>query len=223
MKLIYKAYNLGMALSENQITVLSVENPKAYSSILCDIWNQTQGGEGGFILSKEGELRNIAKEVDCIFNPFALDFNGKRVINRLYQELQEQANTALMNESISLNGSIVAYLDELSRQVPYALEYDLDFDIVGLMKLYNVKMECFGECLLEKIVEYLRVMSHVCGMKNYVFVGLKQCLTVEELKQLYEFVFCEKINLIIIEYIHSAPISGEKGWILDRDLCIIDL
>ena len=106
MKLIYKAYNLGMALSENQITVLSVENPKAYSSILCDIWNQTQGGEGGFILSKEGELRNIAKEVDCIFNPFALDFNGKRVINRLYQELQEQANTSLMNESISLNGSL---------------------------------------------------------------------------------------------------------------------
>ena len=45
----------------------------------------------------------------------------------------------------------------------------------------------------------------------------------KKVRQLYEFVFYEKINLVIIEAIHSVGISGEKCWILDKDLCIIDL
>lgn len=60
-------------------------------------------------------------------------------------------------------------------------------------------------------------------MKNIVFIGLKQYLTTDELKQLYEFVYYEKINLIIIESFHSPHIHGEKCWLLDKDLCIIDL
>ena len=60
-------------------------------------------------------------------------------------------------------------------------------------------------------------------MNNYVFVGLKQYLPISELERLYEYVFYEKINLIIIESIYTPLINGEKGWIIDKDLCIIDL
>ena len=45
----------------------------------------------------------------------------------------------------------------------------------------------------------------------------------EELKYLYEFAVYEKINIIVIESIQSEALIGEKGWILDKDLCIIEL
>lgn len=159
MKLIHSAYNLEMTLRENQITVLSVENPKAYSAILHDIWYQIQGGDGDFILSDNEKVKNFSKEVECIFNPFALDCNDKRITGKLYQELKEQAGTYLVNESVKLNSNIINYLDKLIGYVPYALEYNMDFEISSLLKMYGVRIESFGECLLEKIVEYLKILS----------------------------------------------------------------
>ncbi len=223
MKLIHTGYNLEITLHENQITVLSVENPKAYSTILHDIWSQVQGEDGDFILSDYEKIKNISKEMECIFNPFALDCNDKRIVGKLYQELKEQAGIYLVNESVDLNSNIMEYLDKLIRYVPYVLEYNVDFDISLLLKMYGVRIESFGESLLEQTVEYLKVLSQICNVKNFVFIGLKQFFSVDELKQLYEFVFYQKINLIIIESVHSQHIDGEKCWLLDKDLCIIDL
>ncbi len=223
MRLIHTGYHLELVLQENQITVLSVENPKAYTDLLHDIWNQAQGEEGEFILSEQGKIKNISKEVECIFNPFLLDCNDKKVMNKLYQELRELTDSTLANESIALHSSIMKYMDRLFIQVPYALAYHIDFDIVGLLKLYGVKIDCSGESLLDKIVEYLRAMRQICHVAIYVFVGLKQYLTEDELRKLYEFVFYEKIYLVIFEAGHSQVINGEKCWLFDKDMCIIEL
>jgi len=223
MKLIHMGYDLELEIRENQVTILSVENPKAYAVILQDIWNQTQGGEGGFILTDGEKTKNISKELECIYNPFMIDCNDKKIISRLYQELKGQANDNLFHEGLNLNTRIIDYLDILLANVPYALEYNVDFDVVNLLKLYGIKVQSYGESFLEKIIEYLRVMSQICNVHNYVFVGLKQYLENTELQQLYEFVFYEKINLVIIESMHSRKIYGEKCWLLDKDLCIIDL
>lgn len=107
--------------------------------------------------------------------------------------------------------------------MPYALDYNANLDVSGLFKLYTVEVQSQGETLLQRMTEYLRVMSKIGGIDNYIFVGLKQYLTVEELENLYEFVFYEKLNLILVEAVQSPAISGEKGWIIDSDLCIIDL
>lgn len=223
MKLIHMGYNLEISLEENRVTVISVENPNAYANILGDFWRQIHGEEGKIILSENGKIKNISKEMDCIFNPFSLDCNDKKIINKLYQELKEQANTMLVNESTVLNAAIVGYLDKLIMQVPYALEYNLEFDILNLLKIFGVKVEVSGSDLLERIVEYMQVLNRICGTRLYVFVGLKQYLTNRDLLQLYEFVFYEKIYLIIVEATCVEYIEGEKHWILDKDLCIIEV
>ena len=108
-------------------------------------------------------------------------------------------------------------------QMPFALKYDVIFDVIGLSKLYHVEIDCGGGSLLERIMDYLRVMAKICSVTSYVFVGLKQYLSEEDLNQLYKFVFYEKIHLLIIETSQMPLLTVEKGWILDKDLCIIDL
>ena len=223
MKMVHTGYDLTMEMNENQIIVLSIENRKAYSEILQDMWNQIQGGEGHFILSDKEKQLKISKEVECIFNPFSLDCNDRKILNKLYQELKEQSDSFQLEKAMVLNTSINRFLDGLLMQMPYALKYNPDFDLSGLLKLYDLEVESSGETVLERIVEYLRVMTNICGIVNYVFVGLKQYLSEPELEKLYEFVFYEKINLIIIEAIQTPLLSGEKGWIIDKDLCIIEL
>lgn len=223
MKLIHTGYGLEMDLQENQITVLFIENIKAYTEILQDMWNQVQGKEGHFILSDREKTLKISKEMECIFNPFSMHCNDRRILNKLYQEIKEKSDSFCQQQSMILNVHISEFIDELLMPMPYTLKYSTDLDIIGLMKLYNVEVENSGETVLEKIIEYLRVMSKICGITNYVFVGLKQYLSVTELEQLYEFVFYEKINICIIGATQIPLLSGEKGWILDKDLCIIDL
>lgn len=223
MKLIHTGYDLTMELKENQINVLSIENRMAYSEILRDMWNQVQGLEGSFILSDKEKQLKISKEMECIFNPFSLNCNDRKILNKLYQEIKEQLDSFQLEEAMVLNANINKFLDGLLMKIPYALKYNPDFDLAGLLKLYNLEVEGSGETVLERIVEYLRVMSKVCDVHNYFFVGLKQYLSEEELEKLYEFIFYEKINLILAEAIQPSLLSVEKCWIIDKDLCIIEI
>lgn len=223
MKLVNTYYNFELNIVENQVTVLSVENPVAYTRIIGDMWSQINGEEGSFILSDCEKIKNISKEVECVFNPFSLDCNNKKVITRLYQELKAQSDCVLQEETAKLNCDIIDYLERLIMTVPYNLKFNCDMDISAIMKMYNVEIENQADSMLENIVEYMKVVSQICGIRTFAFVDLKHFLTYEELEKLYETVFYEKINLIIIEPVHTDKLNGEKCWIIDKDLCIIEV
>lgn len=224
MKLVYANYGMEIPLLENQNTVVVVENQKAYAEILEALWNQTNGGSNitGFILSQDEKIKDISKEVEYIFNPFAVECNNKRVLSKLYSELQELVNMNLLQELTEVNQELVNFLDEVIHQVPYPLEFELDLNFQSLLKLYQVKVDIGAGDLLERIIEYLKVMHRICNVRIYAFVGLKQYLQEQEFRQLYEFAAYEKLFLIMLEGRESFRLNSEKYWILDKDLCIIE-
>lgn len=173
-------------------------------------------------ITANGYITQLGLFHDNMFNPFSLDCNNKKVITRLHQELKDQMNENLIEETAKINQSILEYLEKVIYQVPYALDYNVDFDAMNLLKMYEVKVDNLAEDLLEKIVEYVKAMNRICNMRIFVFVGLKQYLTENELEQLYEFIFYEHIYLIILEPKFTKVLNGEKSCILDSDLCIIE-
>ena len=223
MKLVNTYYNLELEITENKVIVLSVENPAAYSKMVGELWKQINGEEGSFILSDCEKIRNISKEMECVFNPFALDFNNKKIMTRLYQELKEQSDNVLQEETAAINRNLIEYLEKLIMTVPYDLRFDCDFDVTAIMKMYGVSVDGCSEGLLGNIVTYIKTTSQICGINNFVFIDIKHYLDVAELKQLYEYAIYQKINLFIIEPVHTVKHEEEKCWIIDKDLCIIDL
>lgn len=223
MKLIHSGYQLELSLRENQVTVLTVENKDAYRTLVSDLWNQVEGGEGEIILSDGEKIKKISKEMELVVNPFGLDCNNRKVISKLHQELKEVSDELLIQEAAEVNKNIVEYLDKIVQYVPYAIDFEVDLDMNALLKMYDVRISCLGENLLEKIIEYMRTMSRICNVRIFVFVGLKQYLTIDELEQLYEFVIYEKIHLICIESMFTKCLNSERCWILDEDLCIIEM
>lgn len=222
MKVIYSQYQMEIDVEEQRITVLSIENQKAYREILSDLWNQIEGLEGEMIISENERIMKISKDVELVFNPFSLDCNNKKVLTRLYQELKDKTNENMIEETVKINQYILEYLEKVIYQVPYALDYKVDFDVMTLFKMYEVKVDTLVGDLLEKIVEYIKAMNRICNIRMFVFVGLKQYLTENELEQLYEFVFYEHIYLLILEPMFTKILNGEKSYILDSDLCIIE-
>ena len=221
MKLIYPEALLEMTLTPQNPVVLTLESPQIYSDFVGNMWSQTNGQEGNLrLLEKDKELK-IAKEICFILNPFAVNCNDRKILSKVYEELAVRTDEVLAEEKTEINAALVEFLDKLLLQEPYHLEAGLELDVQGLLKLYNVHMEYEGETLLERIIDYLRLMHQVCKIKAVVFIGLKAYLAEEELQQLYEFTLYEQIDILLIESTVRPALGNETGIIVDRELCVI--
>lgn len=142
-----------------------------------------------------------------------------QVLSDMLRDIFRQING---EEGSNLNSNIVTFLENLLTTVPYHLEMEVDLDVAALLKLYGVKVETDGVDVLETLIDYLRAVSSICNIHVVWMLNLKQFLTEEEVGQLYEFCFYEKIHLINLEGQKSYTLEQEKCVIIDRDLCVID-
>jgi len=154
-------------------------------------------------------------------NPLAVDCNSKKIIGRLYKEVNEKVISDKMIELSELNTHIINFFDNIESELPYNLTYDMNLDLLGLLKLYRFSIDSNPESFLEKLIDYIRVMSSVAGIRIFFFTDLRKWLDEEECRQLYEYVLYNKILLILIENSESTKLLEEKVLILDKDLCMI--
>lgn len=215
-------YNFELRLIENAITVLSVEAPSAYQKIMHDFWQQYNGNEGSFILSENGKELKIQKNVECIYNPFSVNLNDKKILTKLYHELSLQGDSLLQEDGIELRESIISYFDKLLNTVPYNITYNFEFELSSIIKALDVQTDSTTDTLTEKLCSYMNLLQQLYGISIFVISNLKCLLQNTDLQLLYEYAEYNKINLIIIEPIHTPHIKDEKCWIIDKDLCIIE-
>ena len=199
-------YNLELRLIENAITVLSVEAPSAYQKIMHDFWQQYNGNEGSFILSENGKELKIQKNVECIYNPFSVNLNDKKILTKLYHELSLQSDSLLQEDGIELRESIISYFDKLLNTVPYAITYNFEFELSSIIKALDVQTDSTADTLTEKLCSYMNLLQQLCGISIFVISNLKCLLQNTDLQLLYEYAKYNKINLIIIEPIHTPHI-----------------
>lgn len=223
MKLVHREYGIEIELQENQIPVLIIEAPETFSVLIQELYRSKQGGEEKFLLSESDKLLNMGKSLELMVNPFAIDVNEKRIVQKLYQEIESQVQEQLVLETAEIHSKLISYLEEIVGKIAYPVTFDLEENVLGLMKTYNVRLETESITLLEKLVEYFELLHQLCRIEVIVCVNLKSYLSEAELRQLYEAMFYEKISLILLENTQREKVEGERICIMDRDGCIIEL
>lgn len=223
MRLVNCKYDLELNLSEEKINVVCIENRKAFSESLLNIWNQQNGMQGTWILSEAEKELNISKKLLCIINPFAINCNDRRLQKVLYQELENDIQNQYLQELTLLNGKIVELLDEVICNQSYALEMEDQCGIQDILKLYNVKFCEDFDSLATALIDYIKLMHQVLHIEVFVFANLKAYLTKEELNLFYESVLYKKVYILLIENVYETKNFFEKVMIFDKDMCIIDL
>lgn len=207
MKLVNTLYGLEFDLIENQILILSIENHVVYSNILGTLWKQYKGEDGDFILSDGSKELKISQKIECIYNIFSINTNDKKIITKLYQELTFQNDNLLQEESALFKQELISYFDKVISTVPYNLKYNFDTDLSSLMKSISVEIDDYADSLLEKIIQYIKLMNQICGVEIFVIPNLKTYFSTEEIIQLYEFAIYNKIYLIVLESIQTPHIE----------------
>ena len=200
---------------ENVFNVLVSESRQCFSELIYELVNQCAGHDGSFVLSDDSKILNLKNAIELIIDPFRLDFANRRIVNKLHQELTQIIQDSLFESFGELNSIAINLLDSAVADVPYPISYDINTDIAGLLKLYNVKVDDFGENVSERLCSYMKVMSKLCGVKLFVIANLGTFVDNEELELIYKTLDYEKINVLLLE-------NRERDWLKQESVLIID-
>lgn len=220
MKLVNSKYNLDIEFEENISNTLVLENKQHMIDVIQNLIFQLKGDEGDFVLSAEKNAK-FDKVVEFIANPFEIDFNNKKIVTKLFEQLIAVASECV-EEYNFINGKIVGTLDDICSKIEYSnVEYNLEYEWKSIFKLYNVRIGENYNSLCEKIEEYVKVLADILHIKLLIFLNIKEYLTEKEIDNLQKICFYKKIFLLLIESEERFVLDNEKTFIIDKDRCLI--
>ena len=224
MKLVKADYGIYMTFEENMVNILVIENKAMLVQVINELYIQSNGEEKGFILSDNARVIKMDKYCQVILEPFSIDCNDRKIIAKLYQEIENIAVEDMVQETMEMNSLISIYVDKLCNQVPYGMNYSIDIKPASILKLAEVKVDCDANSILGNLMDYMSLLNRICSVKVFVFVNIKELFEEEELMKLYEFAFYNKYYMLLIENSYTKYDNVlEKVMIIDRDRCIIPL
>ena len=222
MKLAHPFIENHIIFAENKINVLVVENQSLFVNMIEDIKNQLEQEEGEFVLSNQLGIIPLRNNAELISNYFDLDFDSKKIQNKISAFLKETAyaeeNYVKTNEIISM---LQGYFYELLDSSEYPLKISNETDAAALIKMAGIKADISNGSLLEKLTDYILLMQDMQGIKLFVFVNLKTFLSERELQNFYSFLFYKKAQVLLLENTAREKLPEEVLHIIDQDMCEI--
>lgn len=220
MKLVNSKMGLEITFKENQVNVVVIERPEDMTYFIAELKKQCENMAGECMLYEEDPL-NISKYVQILIDYFSLDINDKKVISKIYNELKNNAQNYIIEKN-EINSKIIQLLDQLIRNSLYDnLSFELDFDWNNIFKIYNLRISNNFNSLIEKLIEYIKILSSLKICSILCCVNLKSYLSIEELRYLYEMASYYKISLLLIESHEYEKLSSESVLVFDKDRCVI--
>lgn len=199
-----------------------IEMPEAFSEYVMELSAQIDGGEGRFVLSEKNKELDLAKKVDIIFNPFAVDINSKKILSKLYLELSALSKGEQMYvKTIELLRHLQEYMLDLEQCTEYILEFDKEADVSALWKAVNVHYETSDMDFLERLVQYIKILAAMTGIKLFVFVNLRSYLADYQIQELIKEMKYQDTRGLFIESQQKGCMEGVKQYIIDVDRCEI--
>lgn len=222
MKLVHKDMERQIELADMQSGVWIIESPPLFGKYVQELHCQSRGGDGAFVLSEGDEILSIEKYVEVVIDPFSVDVNDKRLLNRLYAELRTAAlGEGMYQKTQETLAVLQSYFSEVEQQGIYFLTTDTEIDIVAIFKAMGVKIECYADDFVQTLDIYMKLMAELLRKKVIVFVNLGSYVSVEQMDNLVRTAVHNEIYLLFVESQQRNFSTGLRRYIIDRDNCEI--
>ena len=207
---------------ENTINVLEIYNQKLFSNFISYINEQSNGeaDEDNKIVLMNGEKRvKIDKNVYVLTDLFNIDFNSKKIINKIYNVLEQNIKNRQDNEVENIMLQLRNYLIEEINEISFEFNINSEIEILDLLKVFNVKIDtsCYTT-IVEKIEFIISVLSNLKIAEVLVIPNLKTYVDENELLEIYKYSIYNSVRLLIVENIHSEKLlKYENKNIIDEN------
>lgn len=221
MKLVEREYGIEVDIKENIVSIIVLEDVKLRLPLINELFSQTSGNEGNWLLFENDKSFDLGKKVELILEPLTLALNNKKVKTKLYQDIKTIAQDYCFSQGLEVHSQICNYLENMLDKLPYPVKYDEDWDVSEILKAYNVELVEEYDNIFEKLYNYIKLVNTVCGTDIFIMVNIKQYLTDEQITELYKMAAYGKIQLVLIEFSTNNKRDCEELYILDNDDCVI--
>ena len=222
MKLVHVGLTGEIIREQDVMTELIIESPEICADYLQELYAQLNKKEGRFVLSQANKIIDIPKYVEIIMNPFDIEINNRKVINKLYGELEEISKMEWMyTKTLELESLIRNYLLELEHHTDYMLTFDEELGISTILKGVNMRYEEQEMNFFEKLVSYIKIIVKVLAVKLVVFVNIRSYLTDEQMQALCKEMTYQEVKGLFIENQERSCVEGVRRYIIDKDKCEI--
>lgn len=221
MKLAEREYGIEVDIKENIVSIIVLEDVKLRLPLINELFSQTSGKEGNWLLFENDKSFDLGKKVELILEPLTLTLNNKKVKTKLYQDIKTIAQDYCFSQGLEVHSQICNYLENMLDKLPYPIKYDEDWDVSEILKAYNVELVEEYDNIFEKLYNYIKLVNTVCGTEIFVMVNIKQYLTDDQITELYKMAAYGKIQLVLIEFSINNKRDCEELYILDNDDCVI--
>lgn len=220
MKLQLKNFNFNVDL-DDKINTIIIENTIEYRKIVNSFINELNIKDGNILLSKDIELLMPDKYLFTFYDYFSFDIN-KYALNKFYKKLKEISMLEYSSETSNLKNKIEEYVYKITKEYDLYLDISCDLDIIEILKSLNVKIKQYDKLSLDKIINYMNIISEIFNIKYFVFISVKNYLTEKEILDFYKYIIYNEFNIVLVEPNNVKTIqTKEKTYIIDKDLCEI--
>lgn len=223
MRLVHTETGLDLLLEEAKPSIVTIEKIERYSEVIGELLRQFDGVGTNFILSEFGKVLPLSKTASLVMNPFTVSCNELKILKKVYAELTEDALHTFSEQTAQINAQLIEYLDTLVDSQHYPLKYDLEIDISGLLKLVGVKLDEIDTSILDRFLNYIKLSHRILGIRLFIFVGIKNFFSTEQLLNLYHELLNEQVFVLDFESHYVERLTNENHTIIDKDWCFIQL
>lgn len=202
MKLKINGFDNEIIFNDQNINILTIKNTKCFSHILQILNDKTNGIESNeiFLLGENNEEMNMAKEIQIVLDVFNIDYNSKKILNKIYEIISNniEKNQDFEVERMVLN--LRNYIIEEINDLPFEFVMKNEIEIPEVLKLYNLKIDEENyTSILEKIEILIDIFSTLKIAKILIIPNLKLFLDEAELVELYKYSLYNNIKLFLVE------------------------
>ena len=222
MKLVSSELSYAVLSDKYQVTEWVIESPDLFAQYVQELACQCNGEDGNFVMSQRHKIVEMAKYMEVVFNPLGVDINNKKIINRLYLELDQLAKQEDMYlQTVQIRHYLLEYLMELEQKSEYILDFEQEIDLTLIFKAAGIKHEIIEEDYLERLIRYMKVVSQVLGIKIITFINLRSYLNDVQMEQLLKDAIYQEIQILLVENQERTCLKDTFRYIIDKDKCEI--
>lgn len=222
MKLKINGFENDIIFDDEHINTLEVNDSKLFSHIIELLNNKVNGFESNeiFLLDDNEEELNMSKEIYILFDLFNMDYNSKKILNKLYQIISENIKKNQDYEIEKLTLNLRNYLIQEINELPFEFTMNSELEIVDVLKLYNLKIDDLSyTTLLQRVESLIDIISTLKVANILIIPNLKIFLTNAELLDLYKYSLYNNVKLLLIEKNGSEKLEYEKKLVIDENFC----
>jgi len=222
MKMIYYDYNIEIDLNYGEISSIAIENSIVLDHFVRDLYNSINKKEDKIHILDNFERIDYIKITDLIFSPIGLTYDKRDVQRKLIQNiLGEIEESDLSYKFTEICSEFLENVDKIKMNCEYDIDFDENFEMYKLMQCFDIHLQEPSGTFVERLVEYISVMSKLMEKQVFILVGCNGYMDEKDYDLLQKHVAYENIVFLQIEGSAKTLRNSKNQYIIDTDLCEI--